>query len=131
MRISRRQFLKDAGLTAASIGTLSVNGCLMLTGQALRSRQKPNIIYILADDLGYGDLGCYGQERIKTPNLDKMADEGMQFTQHYNLKSDIGEENNIAHGYPDIVAKAKKILNEVRTDADLWPLKDKAGKMPF
>ncbi len=45
--------------------------------------QKPNIIYILADDLGYGDLGSYGQQQIKTPNLDRLADEGMRFTQHY------------------------------------------------
>lgn len=45
---------------------------------------KPNIIYILADDLGYGDLGCYGQEVIQTPNLDRMADEGMRFTRHYS-----------------------------------------------
>ena len=42
-----------------------------------------NVIYILADDLGYGDIGCYGQQKIKTPNLDKMAREGMLFTQHY------------------------------------------------
>lgn len=46
--------------------------------------QKPNIIYILADDLGYGDLGCYGQLKIKTPNLDRMASQGMLFTQHYS-----------------------------------------------
>ncbi len=44
---------------------------------------KPNIIFIMADDLGYGDLGCYGQQLIKTPNLDRMADEGMRFTQFY------------------------------------------------
>ena len=44
---------------------------------------KPNIVYILADDLGYGDLSCYGQTRFQTPNLDKMAGEGMMFTQHY------------------------------------------------
>jgi arylsulfatase A-like enzyme len=46
--------------------------------------QKPNIVYILADDLGYGDLSCYGQKHFQTPNLDKMAAEGMLFTQHYS-----------------------------------------------
>ena len=45
--------------------------------------QKPNIVYILADDLGYGDLGCYGQKRFHTPNIDRLAREGMLFTQHY------------------------------------------------
>ena len=44
---------------------------------------KPNIIYILADDLGYGDVGVYGQEKIETPNLDELARNGMIFTQHY------------------------------------------------
>ncbi len=48
-----------------------------------RSRNPPNIIFILADDLGYGDLGCYGQKRIKTPNIDRIAAEGMRFTQCY------------------------------------------------
>ncbi len=44
---------------------------------------KPSIIFILADDLGYGDLGCYGQGKIKTPNLDRLAAEGMRFTSFY------------------------------------------------
>jgi uncharacterized sulfatase len=44
---------------------------------------QPNIIFILADDLGYGDLGCYGQKEIKTPHLDRMASEGMRFTDFY------------------------------------------------
>ena len=48
------------------------------------STKLPNIIYIYADDLGYGELGCYGQQKIKTPNLDRMAKEGMRFTQHYS-----------------------------------------------
>ena len=44
---------------------------------------RPNIIYIMTDDLGYGDLGCYGQQVIQTPNIDQMAKEGMRFTDHY------------------------------------------------
>jgi arylsulfatase A-like enzyme len=44
---------------------------------------RPNIVFLLADDLGYGDLGCYGQTKIRTPNLDRLAAEGMRFTQHY------------------------------------------------
>ena len=46
----------------------------------LRAAEKPNIIIILADDLGYGDLGCYGHPTIRTPNLDRMAAEGLRFT---------------------------------------------------
>src|SRR5690242_5150503 len=44
---------------------------------------KPNIIFILADDLGYGDLGCFGQKLIQTPHIDQLAAEGMRFTQSY------------------------------------------------
>lgn len=46
--------------------------------------RPPNIIFIIADDLGYGDVGCYGQKKIKTPNLDNLAREGIRFTQHYS-----------------------------------------------
>ncbi len=45
---------------------------------------RPNIIFFLADDLGYGDLGCFGQTKIRTPNLDRLAAEGMKLTQHYS-----------------------------------------------
>jgi len=45
---------------------------------------QPNIIYILADDLGYGDLGCYGQQKFGTPNIDALANDGMRFTQNYS-----------------------------------------------
>ena len=47
------------------------------------NKQLPNIIYILADDLGYGELGAYGQKKIETPNIDALAKEGILFTQHY------------------------------------------------
>lgn len=55
---------------------------LILTGFQ-KPPVKPNIILILADDLGYGDLGCYGQDKIRTPNLDRLARSGMRFTQYY------------------------------------------------
>ncbi|MCX6320854.1 MAG: arylsulfatase [Bacteroidia bacterium] len=48
-----------------------------------RKEPLPNIVYILADDLGYGDLSCYGQQKFSTPNIDRLAREGMLFTQHY------------------------------------------------
>lgn len=48
------------------------------------SADRPNIVYIMADDLGYGELGSYGQVHIRTPHLDRMATEGMRFTQHYS-----------------------------------------------
>jgi arylsulfatase A-like enzyme len=55
----------------------------MVFGQA-SAKPKPNLIWILADDLGYADLGCYGQKVITTPNLDRMAAEGMRFTHFYS-----------------------------------------------
>ena len=50
---------------------------------AEKSASRPNIIFIMADDLGYGELGCYGQKLIHTPRLDRMAAEGMRFTDCY------------------------------------------------
>ena len=48
-----------------------------------QSNTPPNILFILCDDMGYGDLGCYGQPFIRTPHIDTMANEGMRFTQAY------------------------------------------------
>ncbi|MCS5540767.1 MAG: sulfatase-like hydrolase/transferase, partial [Roseibacillus sp.] len=44
---------------------------------------RPNIVFIMADDLGWGEVGCYGQQKIKTPNLDRLAGEGLRFLRHY------------------------------------------------
>ena len=56
---------------------------LVLPAAARAADPPPNVIFILADDLGYGDLGCFGQTKIKTPHLDKLAAEGVRFTQAY------------------------------------------------
>lgn len=56
---------------------------LLLVTAGAKAADKPNVIFILADDLGYGDLGCFGQKLIQTPNIDKIAAEGMRFTQAY------------------------------------------------
>lgn len=56
---------------------------LMVASGAFAQNKTPNIIFILCDDMGYGDLGCYGQKYINTPNIDQMAAEGMRFTQAY------------------------------------------------
>lgn len=55
----------------------------MLACSAL-AKDRPNIVFILADDLGYGDLSCYGQKQFTTPNIDRLAAEGMKFTAHYS-----------------------------------------------
>ena len=75
--MDRRDFLKVLGAGAAFLG---------LTGGIFakeRSRRRPNIIFIMADDLGYKELGCYGQKKIETPHIDKLAVEGMRFIQYY------------------------------------------------
>lgn len=63
-------------------------GCMILETlgctQKETNKKHPNIIYILADDLGYGDLSCYGQTKFETPNIDRLAGEGIRFTNHYS-----------------------------------------------
>src|SRR5688572_24878625 len=64
-------------------GTLLFAGVLGAAENASAVR-RPNIIFLLADDLGYGDIGAFGQKKIRTPNLDQLARDGMRFTQHYS-----------------------------------------------
>ncbi len=74
--MERRRFLS---LIASGVVATSLYNC-----QAPKSSKPPNLIFILADDLGIGDLECFGGRRIETPNLNKMADEGMRFTHFYS-----------------------------------------------
>jgi len=82
MELSRRKFLKK---TAAAAGTLLAAPSLSSFGSP--SETKPNFIIIFTDDQGYQDLGCYGSLLIKTPNLDRMAEEGIRFTDFYSSNS--------------------------------------------
>lgn len=70
--MNRRRFVTTMGTALLGLSTCRS-----------KTPSRPNVILILADDLGYGDLGCYGQQQIKTPNLDEMARQGMRFTQFY------------------------------------------------
>lgn len=64
---------------------ISLSSFLLIACSSSKEETKqPNIIYILADDLGIGEVGCYGQTKIKTPYIDRLAQEGMRFTQHYS-----------------------------------------------
>src|SRR5204863_9869881 len=67
--MNRRQFLAAAGGAAIR--------------RAAAPSRPPNIVWIMADDLGYGDLGCYGQKYIRTPNVDQLAASGVQFRDAY------------------------------------------------
>ncbi|MHC4519917.1 MAG: sulfatase-like hydrolase/transferase, partial [Planctomycetota bacterium] len=75
----RRGFLAQAGKTAAA---LALGGGLV-AGETAGRASRPNFVFVFADDLGWGDLGCYGNRQIKTPNLDKLARDGLLFTQFY------------------------------------------------
>lgn len=57
---------------------------IVLMCVSAEAADRPNIVYILLDDAGYGDLSCYGQQKFRTPNIDRLAAEGMRFTQHYS-----------------------------------------------
>ncbi|MEN6425632.1 MAG: arylsulfatase [Phycisphaerales bacterium] len=75
----RRDFLKATALAAAA-GPL----CVSVRRGAAGGATRPNVVFILADDLGYADVGCYGQKKIRTPHIDKLAAAGMRFTQSYS-----------------------------------------------
>jgi arylsulfatase A len=77
--MNRREFLEKTGIGTAA---LLLVGCTPAFSKKKAAR-KPNIVVIMADDLGYQELGCYGQKKIKTPNIDRLASEGMKFTDYY------------------------------------------------
>ena len=82
-KITRREFLHNTSLVAFDLLTTKYRAPRSAERSTEESRAQPNIIFIMADDLGYGDLGSYGQQLVQTPNLDRLAAEGIRFTQCY------------------------------------------------
>lgn len=80
--MTRQRILKNTMIAAGSI--VLIGAVLANADPEARAASKPNVIFILCDDLGYGDVGCYGQKKNKTPNIDTLAKEGMLFTDHYS-----------------------------------------------
>ncbi len=78
-RINRRDFLQK--IAAGSAGIM-LGGCGGISSKA-GQRNKPNLVIIFTDDQGYGDVGCYGAQGFETPNLDRMASQGVRFTDFY------------------------------------------------
>ena len=76
----KRNYITYALVVACIVAVLPIVESL---GAAAELPETPNIIYIMCDDLGYGDLGCFGQKTIQTPNLDRLASEGMRLTSYY------------------------------------------------
>jgi len=89
MKMNRREFLKRCSVVAGGV-TLAGSGCAdaatLLSNKSLTAsagKNRPNIVIMLADDLGYSDLGCFGSELIQTPHLDQLAQEGIRLTASY------------------------------------------------
>lgn len=82
-RLLPSRFFWGGSLIFLASLAMAVTGLAEETRLAEEAKRPPNIIFILADDLGYGDLGSYGQQHIRTPHLDRMAEQGLRFTQHY------------------------------------------------
>ncbi len=73
----------NASVAAVTMASLVLGLTTVGAAASFAAEAKPNIIFIMVDDLGYGDLGCYGQKEIKTPNIDQLAAQGTRFTQCY------------------------------------------------
>jgi hypothetical protein len=140
---NRRDFLRAVGVAMASSAVRLYARTDRGTGRA-----KPNSVIIFADDQGYQDVGCFGSPTIKTPNLDRMAAEGMKFTDFYyrgttleavregrwklrrsnkkielyDLQADISEQNSLAENHPDIVERLMSTMEEfdVELKANSW-----------
>ncbi|MHC4688281.1 MAG: sulfatase-like hydrolase/transferase, partial [Planctomycetota bacterium] len=80
MNISRRDFLKKAGVASLIVASMGVYARSASNSSDRSSASRPNVVLVLTDDQGYGDLSCHGNTILKTPNLDKLYAESTHFT---------------------------------------------------
>ncbi|MCY0932775.1 sulfatase-like hydrolase/transferase [Streptomyces sp. H34-S4] len=133
---SRRHFLAGSAAAAAGLATFPQLVPPPQAAAAAEPQTPPNLVVILADDLGYGDLGAYGQKLIKTPRIDQLAAEGLRFKavrfapardrivpdaqwrfELYNLTTDLAEKNDVAAANPSVVASLTALLRSSWSDA--------------
>ncbi len=82
-RVSRREFVRRAGGAAAGLGAFAGLGSRLSRAAQNGDARRPNILYIMTDDQGYGDVSCYGGDDLETPNIDALCRDGLKFTQFY------------------------------------------------
>jgi len=82
-KLTRRDFMKSAAAGAAAMAMARAAAFVGAADAPAGGAGRPNIVFIMVDDMGYADLGCYGSKAVQTPNLDKMAAEGLRFTDCY------------------------------------------------
>jgi arylsulfatase A-like enzyme len=118
--MKRRTFLKDTALAAAALGTVSLSSFAA-------SKKKPNVIVILSDDIGYGDFSCHGNPVLKTPFLDRVAKEGMDFTDFHvtpvctPTRSQLMTGLDCMHNFACAVTAGRTLMRrDIPTMADLF-----------
>ena len=111
-----------AGASRLAVAVLFVTGCAQP-----ETERPPNIVYMLADDLGYGELGAYGQTRIRTPHLDALAAEGIRFTQHY------AGSPVCAPSRGTLLTGLSTLRSQIRDNYEVggYPDPDELGQMPL
>jgi len=114
-------------LKSSLLGTAAVFLTFQLLLPAAMAERKPNVVFIVADDLGWGELGCYGQEKIRTPNIDRLAAEGMRFTQHYSGAPVCAPSRNVLMtGLHLGHAEIRGNKQDPSAEEGQWPISDSA-----